>query len=210
MKRFIVICMLLVFMLNGLVACGKKESADNADIQDPENTQVVEETETPEPTQEAKPEDTTSNTAPSSPVTTPNNESTNGNTSTSTGEETLGSKLVAEFKSIMPGATSIENVANALAQKADMDCVVTKVQEGYLNGFSDEVKGFSDGYCFSPMIGSIPFVGYVFESSDAEALKTTLLNLADPRWNICTEAEETVVAVVGNYVFFAMCPGADY
>jgi len=29
---------------------------------------------------------------------------------------------------------------------------------------------------------------------------------ANPRWNICTEAEETVVGSVDNKVFFVMCP----
>jgi hypothetical protein len=34
----------------------------------------------------------------------------------------------------------------------------------------------------------------------------TLKDNADPRWNICVEAEETVCEQVGNKVFFVMCP----
>ena len=33
------------------------------------------------------------------------------------------------------------------------------VEEGWLAGFDNEITGFSDGVMFSPMIGTIPFVG---------------------------------------------------
>ncbi len=59
------------------------------------------------------------------------------------------------------------------------------------------------------MIGSIAFVGYIFETEDADTLMTKLKSVADPRWNICTEAAETVCVKLGNYVFFAMCPGEE-
>ena len=62
---------------------------------------------------------------------------------------------------------------------------------------------------FAPMIGTIPFVGYVFtldESADVDAFMQVLRDNADPRWNICTEAEETVIENADNMVFFAMCP----
>ena len=59
------------------------------------------------------------------------------------------------------------------------------------------------------MIGSIAFVGYVFEleaGADAEAFVNELTANANPRWNICVAAEETVTAVEGNMVFFCMSP----
>ena len=62
---------------------------------------------------------------------------------------------------------------------------------------------------FSPMIGTIPFVGYVFvleEGADVDAFMTTLKDNGDLRWNICTEAEEMVVDHVENRVFFVMSP----
>ena len=59
------------------------------------------------------------------------------------------------------------------------------------------------------MIGSIPFVGYVFQTDDADALMAKLNATADPRWNICTEAAETVCIKQGNYVFFTMCPDEE-
>ena len=34
----------------------------------------------------------------------------------------------------------------------------------------------------------------------------TLTDNADPRWNVCVEAEETVVENSDNMVFFVMCP----
>jgi len=65
------------------------------------------------------------------------------------------------------------------------------------------------------MISSIPMVIYVFEldNSDSAALNAFLEGLksiADPRWNICTEAEETIAEVYGKYVFFGMFPGEDF
>ena len=62
---------------------------------------------------------------------------------------------------------------------------------------------------FAPMIGTIPFVGYVFtldEGADVDAFMQVLSDNADPRWNICTEAEETVIESADSMVFFVMCP----
>ena len=58
------------------------------------------------------------------------------------------------------------------------------------------------------MIGTIPFVGYVFtvsDGGDVDAFVENLKNTADMRWNICTEADEMVVQAEGNRVFFVMC-----
>ena len=60
-------------------------------------------------------------------------------------------------------------------------------------------------------MGTIPFVGYIFEladGADVEAFKTGLKDNANLRWNICTEAEELTVDHVGNKVFFLMSPKA--
>ena len=84
------------------------------------------------------------------------------------------------------------------------------VEEGLLTGFGNtEVIGFQEGIMFAPMIGSIPFVGYVFtleEGTDIDSFVGLLEENADPRWNICTEAEETIVEPSDNMVFFLMCP----
>jgi hypothetical protein len=85
-----------------------------------------------------------------------------------------------------------------------------EVEPGYLTGFNNaEITGFEEGTMFAPMIGSIPFVGYVFtlaDDADAESFQTLLLENADPNWNICTMADETISEVNGNKVFFVMCP----
>lgn len=58
-----------------------------------------------------------------------------------------------------------EKIANEIINSSleDMNLVGMEVSEGFLNGFSMEVTGFKSGYVFSPMIGAIPFIAYVFE-----------------------------------------------
>ena len=123
--------------------------------------------------------------------------------------DTLGSKLAQTFLSEIKSGSSMEDIAGKLSEESEMDCMVVEASEGYLNGFTEEIKGFKSGVQFSPMIGSIPFVGYIFEVEDADGFKENLLAVADPRWNICTEAAETVCVTYENYVFFTMCPGDE-
>ena len=84
------------------------------------------------------------------------------------------------------------------------------VEPGLLNGFDNaEITGFKEGVMFSPMMGTIPFVGYIFvleDGADVDAFKDTLEKNANLRWNICTEAEELTVDNEGNTVFFLMSP----
>ena len=84
------------------------------------------------------------------------------------------------------------------------------VEEGWLAGFDNEITGFRDGVMFSPMIGTIPFVGYIFtvEEGSSDDFVKTLQDNANLRWNICTEAEEMIVDQSGNKVFFLMCPSS--
>ncbi len=127
---------------------------------------------------------------------------------------TVGTKLQAAFKAEVSANSSIS--AQALADKLLANEVIKfsgaamPVEPGMLTGFNNaEIKGFSEGVMFAPMIGSIPFVGYVFTldaGTDASAFVSTLKANANPRWNICTEAEETVAECAGNKVFFVMCP----
>lgn len=123
-------------------------------------------------------------------------------------DSTMGNRLAGMFlKGIAD--SNMQTLAEELASASEIDCVVVEAQEGYLNGFSEEIKGFKSGVQFSPMIGSIPFVGYIFETDTPNELNSKLEAVADPRWNICTEAAETVCVVSGNYVFFTMCPGEE-
>ncbi|MBR2867654.1 MAG: hypothetical protein IKB88_01140 [Clostridia bacterium] len=109
-----------------------------------------------------------------------------------------------------PSATA-EDLANKVIAHESIQFMpmVVPMEEGYLTGFNNEIKGFEEAYTFAPGIGTIPFVGYIFklaDGADVEAFKTTLETEANLRWNICTAAEEMVCENVGNTVFFLMCP----
>lgn len=128
--------------------------------------------------------------------------------------ETLGEHLLADFEERL--AENADQTAQELAdgiltnELIQFAGMAMPVEPGFLTGFgNEEITGFDEGVMFAPMIGSIPFVGYVFVLEDeagVEGFVTTLTDNADPRWNICVEAEETVVGSVANKVFFVMCP----
>lgn len=85
-----------------------------------------------------------------------------------------------------------------------------EVMPGLLTGFdNNEITGFKSGATFGPMMSSIAFVGYVFEleeGADVEGFMTTLTESCNPGWNLCVDAEQTVVGAYNNMVFFLMCP----
>lgn len=84
----------------------------------------------------------------------------------------------------------------------------SEIVPGFLAGFNEEMSGFKSGAMFGPMIGSTPFIGYVFEleeGADVNAFITTLTEKSNPRWNICVTADQTVVGAYNNMVFFCMC-----
>lgn len=124
---------------------------------------------------------------------------------------TLGQQLYHEFNAkVESGENDVQALADALLQSGMLpfDGVSMEVEPGWLMGFTADIEGFEKGVMFGPAIGAIPFVAYVFqlESADAcEAFCAKLLENADPRWNICTEADETVCGSAENLVFFVMC-----
>jgi hypothetical protein len=130
------------------------------------------------------------------------------------GVEDLGQALYESFltqNDANPDATATEIAEGLLANDFILFSGATmEVEPGYLTGFGNaEITGFEQGTMFAPMIGSIPFVGYVFtlsDDADEESFVTLLSENADPNWNICTEADETVIESAGNKVFFVMCP----
>ncbi len=108
------------------------------------------------------------------------------------------------------GATT-NSIATALSthESVAFAPMVLDVEEGFLAGFTSEITGFTSCTSFAPMIGSIPFVSYVFELSedaDKDAFIATLDETADLRWNVCVEAEEKLSATEGNFVYFVMSP----
>ena len=124
--------------------------------------------------------------------------------------ETVGEILLDDFKKDASG--SAQEIAERIVGNKIIQFMggATPVEPGLLSGFDNtEIKGFKNGVMFAPMIGSIAFVGYVFElenASDVSAFISTLESNANKRWNICVEAEEMVTGSVGNKVFFVMCP----
>lgn len=123
--------------------------------------------------------------------------------------DTMGTKLAEEFKTQIKQTKDLTQIAESLGELSEMFCVVEPMEPGYFPGFDSEVSGFTQAVGFFPMIGSIPFVGYIFEAENAKTFAENLKQQANPRWNICTEAAETVVEVSGKYVFFTMCPGDE-
>ena len=121
--------------------------------------------------------------------------------------------LFAQFKEMMNGGEDLtaEEMANQLISNEIIPFapMVMAVEPGYLNGFAGEITGFAEGATFGPMIGTIPFVGYVFRldaEADVDAFVQTLKNQAMLNWNICTQADEMLCDAVGNTVFFVMSP----
>ena len=128
--------------------------------------------------------------------------------------ETLGEALLFDFEDRV--AENAEATAQELADGILANELILfsggsmPVEAGYLMGFDNvEVTGFEEGVMIAPMIGTIPFVGYVFDTENAEsaeALEKVLTENANLRWNICTEAEEMVSGTAEDKVFFVMCP----
>lgn len=127
--------------------------------------------------------------------------------------------LVERFQTYLAESddSSAESIAAYLCQLEGfpMDLGAVAVEGGWLTGL-EEFDQFEDGAMFAPMIGSIPFVGYVFViGQDVEPADfiATLEAQANPRWNVCTEAEcmisESFRDENRNVVLFMMTP-ANY
>ncbi len=197
MKKALVLFLASMMILT-LGACGEKEtessSSSSSSVSDSSTSEETTEEITEEVTEEEPADDNQGESAAAS--------------------GTLGEKLLAEFRSQVSAdpAMSAQALADAiLANEAVMFAGASMpVENGLLMGFANaEITGFKEGVMFSPMIGSIPFVGYIFileDGSDVEAFKTTLKDNANPAWNICTEADETFIESSGNTVFFLMSP----
>ncbi|MGN0288285.1 MAG: lipoprotein [Lachnospiraceae bacterium] len=128
--------------------------------------------------------------------------------------ETVGKILLMDFERYIqenPDVSAQEMADHILANSIiQFSGTTMAVEEGLLAGFNNvEITGFDEGVMFAPMIGSIPFVGYIFtlpDGADTEAFLQLLTDNADPRWNICTEADETVTGKAENMIFFVMSP----
>ena len=124
--------------------------------------------------------------------------------------QTVGAVLLNDFKK------NPEGTAQEIAERIIGNEIIpfmggaNPIEPGFLAGFDNvEITEFKEGCMFGPMMGTIPFVGYIFvleDGADVDAFVTTLKDNANLRWNICTEAEELTVESEGNTVFFLMSP----
>lgn len=137
-----------------------------------------------------------------------------GNDSSNSTDGSVAQALLADFEAQVSenSALTAQEIADALLTNEVIlfSGATMPVEEGLLMGFDNaEITGFDEGVMFAPAIGSIPFVGYVFDLADdanADDFIAVLEENANPRWNICTEAEETIVENAGDKVFFVMSP----
>ena len=215
MKKLLALLMAVVLVI-GITACGKTEPADseNNSFTQPNQTEQTESV-TPDEESENIPEEKpqTNKPAEEKPENTPAEKPAEKPQETPQEEpKTVGNQLLSVFKSNSSG--SAYSVAEAIISKGNLPfaAAAMEVTPGFLAGFDNaEITGFTSGASFGPMIGSIAFIGYVFELEDGVAPKDFIANLknsANLRWNICVEAEEMVAGSSGNKVFFVMCPKA--
>lgn len=129
-------------------------------------------------------------------------------------ELTVGETLLNSFHTAVDKDPTIsaENLAEVILSNSiiEFEGAQIPVENGLLTGFGNvEITGFKEGIMFSPMISTIPFIGYIFildDDKDAAEFTQNLKDNADLRWNICTEADEMIADYSGNIVFFLMCP----
>lgn len=192
MKKFLAVA-LSVAMVFGMVACGKK---------DEEKKPSENPTATVAPTAPAEGETDKTDDKAEAGVIVP--EFTAGS---------AGEKLWNAFLDTMKAnpETAPVDVANTLSMNPVIQFMAggMEVEPGYLAGFSEEISGFEKGAMFGPMMGSIAFVGYVFDLADGADVNAFIANLkdkADQRWNICVSADYTQVGAYNNTVYFLMYP----
>ena len=123
--------------------------------------------------------------------------------------KTVANTLSETFEKEIKKQKDIEKVAQTLSES---EVIVPALQtfvvgeEDYLSGFKEEIKGFDKAVGIAPMIGTIPFIAYVFEVENSKEFAKVLEENAQLNWNICTEADEMKTTIVDNYVFFVMSP----
>lgn len=195
-NKKILIGTLCVGMMAVMSGCGSKDNITLTDtaieITTEASTQATEETS--DSTAEVTTEATT--------------EAPDSTTQAST-ETTVATTLLEQFKAEVATGNDVAKLADSLSKNTVFGEVVMTtmdVEEGFLAGFSEDIKGFKKGTMFAPMINTIPFVGYVFETDTADDLVKTLEEKHQLNWNICTTADEMKVYSEGNYVFFVMSP----
>ena len=207
MKKLLAL-LLAIIMVVGVTACGKTETEINEDTTQTEQEEIAP-SENEEVEEQPKEQGEENKKPAEKPAEKPSEEKPAEKPQETA--KTVGNKLLAEFKSKANSGSAL-SIAESLANGGSLPFMAgaMEVEPGLLSGFDNaEITGFKSGAVFQPMIGSIAFIGYVFELEDGVSAKDFIANLkssANLRWNICVEAEEMVAGSSGNKVFFVMCP----
>lgn len=121
----------------------------------------------------------------------------------------LSEKITTIFEKEAEKETDIKTIADNLSRNEmfEIKLQVTEIKTGdYLSGFEGEIGGYSKAVVIQPMIGTIPFIMYIFESDTPSELVSILESKANLNWNICTQADEKKSSIKDNLVFFIMNP----
>lgn len=124
-------------------------------------------------------------------------------------DKSVAGILTNQFKEEMKKSDDPLEVAKKISENESIAIAVDVVElkDGdYVDGFDKEIKGYKKAYAIKSMIGSIPFIAYIFEVDNAGDFEKELNDNANLRWNVCTEADNKSSAIVDNYVFFVMAP----
>lgn len=131
-------------------------------------------------------------------------------------EELLSDSVVNAFFEKAKDGMTAEEIANEMVKDGETEGYVVDVMgdDSYFMGFGNaEITGYTEAARFSPMIGTIPFMAYIFildEGADSAAFMQMLLDNCNPRWNICTEADTVKAEQSGNAILFLMCQDHPY
>jgi hypothetical protein len=132
-------------------------------------------------------------------------------TQTTENPTTVQTSDASEETEPVTGGASLMDIADAIVsiEEIRFSPMVAPIEVGteWMPGFTSAVTGYKECVQFAPMIGVIPFVGYVFRvenGTDIEAFKAQLAEKSDLRWNICTEANTKICENIGNIILFAM------
>ena len=198
MKKLVIAALTLTLVFS-LTACGGNKENDTPS--EPTNVESSADTESTDSTESTDAADTETE-----------NSDIATDSESDVSAETAGVIMLNAFKELMADGTDYTSLE--IAEKLVANPIIQfmggamPVEPGLLSGFDNyEVTGFEEGAMFGPMMGSIPFVGYVFKlpaDADVDAFMTGLKDNANMRWQICVEAEELIAEADGSTVFFLM------
>ena len=190
MKKLLALLMVLA-IATGTIACG-----NNSEPETPDNTQTETNTE--------------------AEVVSPEIPEISEETDEEIGD--IGYQMVHCFEEVAASADGTTDWMNifvgTLMDKCEipLELISISVEPGLLTGFGNtEITGFETGIQFGPMIGSIPFVGYIFNldaETSADDFKQLLNDNADLNWNVCTSADVITCSSYNDLVFFVMHPAS--